>query len=124
MLDLAPTNKRRGSEILERIVRQRMYEGQLPGAPMPERARPAVITLPASGNERGVGWVLLGYLRDDRNMPQWRVRNGIVGVVVGGETGVRSVYVRFDGPDGASDMQFVMLLEPRRIAPLSGWRSA
>ena len=102
-----------------------MHEGHLPGAPIPERPKPAVVTLSADDvGERGRGWALLGHLRGDKNLPQWRVHGAIVGLAVGGETGVRSVYLRFDTPGSVSDMQFVMLLEPRRIAPLSGWRSA
>ena len=110
--------------MLARIQRATLREGQLPGAPVPARPKPAVVTLSAGDlGQRGAGWTLLGHLRGDKNLPQWRARNTVVGMAVGGETGVRSVYLRFDTIN-VGDMQFIMILEPRRIAPLSGWRSA
>ena len=85
------------------------------------------------GEMRGQGWQFLGHLNGKSDLPQWGIgygSNRVIGLVVGGETGVRSIYVRTDNIRidstgmAHNDAQFVMLLEPRRVAPLSGWRSA
>lgn len=76
------------------------------------------------------GWSFLGDLGGDVRLPQWGMRDSrrTVGLVVGGETGVRSVYVRLDrvgvGPNGEVEPVFVVVLEPRRPTPIAGWRSA
>ena len=78
------------------------------------------------------GWSFLGDLGGDARLPQWSLSDSrkIIGLVVGGDIGVRSVYVRLDHVRVAQSGSvletpvFAILLEPRRASPLSGWRSA
>jgi hypothetical protein len=64
------------------------------------------------------------HLKGDPKLPIFRSARHMVGLVVGGETGVRSVYVRPGGLMDPDEPAYVMLLEPRRAAPIAGWRSA